>query len=628
MNKKKIVMLVIIFICIIIVSLTTVFALKIWSSTNNTELTFKVGEYDLGSMVCRNSNDITISNMGPIFDYNTDGEVINFKVLAKSDNEEKLNINLNISTISDGLKDASFKYVLLSSTDNKNFTEELKGNFLNSTSNSVIELVKEKVITTNTNYKLIMYIDGNMENPITMQNGTITGNIEMCKESKLELSSDNATLTIPVVNNAVSYNIYSNDTLLATTTDNNIELYNYYETPGTYSIKVKAVMSDNTEKQVGEDMNYTIEQLNGGNYIYMFYVGCSIANRCNIYETSFSDIINFTGNNFELDENITGIRICETEIIERYFGSDNLDMLLFSNQYISSYNNISLLEPNNCYEGPLEELYLEFSRYNGTYVKYDKEINDIVFNGCNMYGYEINFKAYFTAPGYIDSNPFIGTYMIYCLSSDTEVIVYDKKKKKRIKKKIKDVTYDDLILVWDFDNGCFTYAKPVWIKRKQIASSYNLIKFSDGSILKTVSDHRIFNKEKGKFTYTMSDDTPLGTTTFNSKGEYVKLISKEVINESVEFCNVITYYHMNLFANNILTSCRLSNLYEIKNMKYIKDNRKFNSKEELGLDDKWYYGLRLNEQDININKDNNSYRGETVNDYVSNLEDMDINNKR
>lgn len=228
------------------------------------------------------------------------------------------------------------------------------------------------------------------------------------------------------------------------------------------------------------------------------------------------------------------------------------------------------------------------------------------------------------APGYINSNSFAGMIYYSCLSADTEITVYDKKKKKRRKKKIKDITYDDLILVWDFDKGCYAYAKPLWIKRKQLAGSYNLIKFSDGSILKTISDHRIFNKEKGKFTYTMSDETPIGTTTFNAKGEYVKVVSKEVINEEIEFCNIITDYHINLFANNILTSCRLSNIYKIKDMKYVKDNRKLNTKEELNVSDKWYYGLRLSEQDKNINKDNNSYKGETINDYINNLEDLDI----
>ena len=66
---------------------------------------------------------------------------------------------------------------------------------------------------------------------------------------------------------------------------------------------------------------------------------------------------------------------------------------------------------------------------------------------------------------------------------------------------------------------------------------------------------------------------------------------------------------MNLFANNILTSCRYNNIYNINNMKYIKDNRELipyesyimNHKTNELIPYKYYDGLRLYEQSININ---------------------------
>jgi hypothetical protein len=45
---------------------------------------------------------------------------------------------------------------------------------------------------------------------------------------------------------------------------------------------------------------------------------------------------------------------------------------------------------------------------------------------------------------------------------------------------------------------------------------------------------------------------------------------------SVDYYNVITDYHINLFANGILTSCRLNNIYPIKNMKFVKSNLMYN----------------------------------------------------
>lgn len=218
------------------------------------------------------------------------------------------------------------------------------------------------------------------------------------------------------------------------------------------------------------------------------------------------------------------------------------------------------------------------------------------------------------------------TFVISCLPAGTEITVEEeeedekgKKKKVRKKKKIEDLNYNDKLLVWDFDHGCFTTARPLWLKKKEEAEEYNLLKFSDGSELKTIKQHRIFNKELGKFTYPMTDETPIGTTTFTEDGKEVKLVSKEVIKEHVAFYNVITYYHMNAFANGILTSCRLSNLYKIKDMKYVKDNRKLASREEYKeIPDDYFYGMRISEQPRNVNNGNDERIANTLTEYVNN----------
>ena len=100
----------------------------------------------------------------------------------------------------------------------------------------------------------------------------------------------------------------------------------------------------------------------------------------------------------------------------------------------------------------------------------------------------------------------------------------------------------------------------------------------------------------------MTDDIPIGTTTFNSKGEYVKLISKEVIEMPIDYYNVMTEYHINLFANDILTSSRLSNMYKIENMKYIYEEKRDNGYDLSKYDEKLVNGLRLKEQNIEESK--------------------------
>ena len=192
-------------------------------------------------------------------------------------------------------------------------------------------------------------------------------------------------------------------------------------------------------------------------------------------------------------------------------------------------------------------------------------------------------------------------------------------------KNVEDITYDDNLLVWDFDKGEFSQAKPLWIMKQKQAVKYNHLVFSDNSELNTVEQHRIFNIEKGMFTYPMTEDTPIGTHTLNDKGEIVELVSKEVVEKEVNYYNIITNYHINLFAGHILTSCRLSNIYPIKDFKYVKDNREIVPFEKFNVPKEYYNGLRLGEQPTDINRGNADYHGDnSVEDYVKRL----IRNKK
>ena len=159
----------------------------------------------------------------------------------------------------------------------------------------------------------------------------------------------------------------------------------------------------------------------------------------------------------------------------------------------------------------------------------------------------------------------------FCLIEGTQITLAD-----GTSKAIEDITYDDELLVWNFYDGKFDKAKPSWIKVEETAPRYNLVKFSNGSEVGFVGAggekgyHRIFNKEAGAFTYTGNfKETPNGTTTFAQDGTFPTVVSQEIVEKEVKFYNVITENHYNIFANGILTSCRLSNKYRIEDMKYI-----------------------------------------------------------
>jgi hypothetical protein len=157
-----------------------------------------------------------------------------------------------------------------------------------------------------------------------------------------------------------------------------------------------------------------------------------------------------------------------------------------------------------------------------------------------------------------------------------------------------------MLSVWNFDLGEQSEARPLWVKRAQTANDYTLLKFSDGSELRTVG-HHIFNKQAGEFTKIATDDTPVGTITVNEQGEEITIVSKELVKATVDYYNIWTQYHLNAYANGVLTGNRYCNIYPVVDMKYVKDSRALRSAEEFaGIDEKYILGMRLQEQTFTL----------------------------
>lgn len=157
-------------------------------------------------------------------------------------------------------------------------------------------------------------------------------------------------------------------------------------------------------------------------------------------------------------------------------------------------------------------------------------------------------------------------------------------------KKVQDISYDDDILVWNFDEGKLDYAKPVFIKQEQISDSYWRVTDEDGKTVNLVGSdgksHRLYNKRTHLFEY--PQDIPE--------------CKCEEIHESVKYYNIVTAYHFNCYANGILTSKRYSNmLYPITDeMKYDKTVKHTNTckREQFNfLTDEEFEKLRLSEME-------------------------------
>jgi hypothetical protein len=219
--------------------------------------------------------------------------------------------------------------------------------------------------------------------------------------------------------------------------------------------------------------------------------------------------------------------------------------------------------------------------------------------------------AYVTSnAGTFYSDAVTGTSGI-CLLAGTQIALSD-----GTHKAIEDITYADKLLSWDFDRGCYAETTAMWIKRSETGSQYNLLTFSDGTTLRTFDQHRIFNKQAGAFTYPMTAATPVGTVTVNEHGQEITLTNKQVIQDTIEYYNVITDYHMNLFSDSVLTSCRFNNIYPITDMKFVKDSRTLRTRTEFeNVPDRFFHGLRLAEQTTDI---------ETVEWYVNRLLSVEI----
>ena len=381
--------------------------------------------------------------------------------------------------------------------------------------------------------------------------------------------------------NATSYNIYVDNNLITNQSTTSIPLYKFLRSGGSYSVRVAALNSSNIEIESNEYPSYVVNQVTPTTKLSISDSGDNYPPEYSEYVLPDFDYINVLNFNAittyyqtqaanECAEKCNNNQLCHcddwTDWLFGSYGCDENEGFYYTN--INS--NFCALNPGLCntYTN-ITTMPFNFSIINNEYasdlgvgsntypVLNDTDTITILKGEHRLYYTSIfddddDFYIQFGKYGYVPSEWVRFSPNWVCVDENTNVYVYDERKRK----------YTDKLLVWDFDNGCFAIANPLWIKQKETTYQYNLLKFSDGSILKTINHHRIFNVEKGEFTYPMTKDTPIGTTTFNSKGEYVKLISAEVVHKKINYCNIITNYHMNLFTNDILTSCRLNNIYK------------------------------------------------------------------
>lgn len=139
------------------------------------------------------------------------------------------------------------------------------------------------------------------------------------------------------------------------------------------------------------------------------------------------------------------------------------------------------------------------------------------------------------------------------------------------KKAIEDITYDDLLITWNYDLGMYEYAYPVWIEQKGSTTSYTKVTLDDGTTISAVDVHAVFNVDLNRFVNMTaeSEEFYVGTKVLvmamdnNGLPVYengnIKLVERtvsaiEIVYENVNYYQVLTANYFNVFANNVLTT--------------------------------------------------------------------------
>ena len=330
----------------------------------------------------------------------------------------------------------------------------------------------------------------------------------------ISLSNSTVTITNPVTNGSFvsGYDIYKDGTLLTSITLATVDLSTLITDSGTYTITVKAKGTNFNESVASNSVSYVVQSI-------------SYTVSVNLEKYAYSMSV-YDGQN-----NSTGILL----------GS-------ISGGETKSFNITS------------GYLYIYGSTSTGSHKTETLSGGvSLIEDGNNYALYRISGDGSITGFNYTP-----------CFVEGTLITMADGSQKK-----VENIEYGDEVLCYDFEKGEQTTSYIDWMIPKQTATEYWKITLSDGTILKLVGpkdgpnkdkSHRLYNVTKQSFMY--PQDFEKDDLTLKENGDLVKIDSCEKIEETVNFYNISSKDHINVYAEGVLTSNRLNNRFEIKNNKF------------------------------------------------------------
>lgn len=144
-----------------------------------------------------------------------------------------------------------------------------------------------------------------------------------------------------------------------------------------------------------------------------------------------------------------------------------------------------------------------------------------------------------------------------CLIAGTLIPVLDENGQE-ITKPIEDITYRDLVKVWNHETGTIDYRHPARIEKTSHKNTYQLTTLSDGTTLGTVGWHGVFDVRANEF---ISVDDPSrfypGLEIYKVEGDQLVVVtveSIELVEEEVNVYHILSSQYYNVVANDVLTT--------------------------------------------------------------------------
>ena len=144
-----------------------------------------------------------------------------------------------------------------------------------------------------------------------------------------------------------------------------------------------------------------------------------------------------------------------------------------------------------------------------------------------------------------------------CLIEGTMIAVLDENGR-RTTKPIEDITYSDMLVVWNHETGTIGYVHPARIEKVSVMPNYQLTTFSDGSTLGTTSWHGIFDVDANEFVSIDDfDKFGVGTRVYKVIDDQltpVTVTNIETIEEEVNVYYVTSSTYYNIISEDFITT--------------------------------------------------------------------------